>query len=346
MDRAFWRGRRVLITGHTGFKGAWLASVLLRSEAIVTGLALEPAGQHNLFEVLELRRRMHSVIGDIRDKKHLRMVVAETQPQIVFHLAAQAIVRTSYRDPLETFDTNVMGTAKVLESLRGVEGLAAAIVVTSDKCYRNREWIWPYREDDALGGEDPYSASKAATELVAHAYAASYDDLPPVLTARAGNVIGGGDWSVDRLVPDIVAASAEGRAPVLRYPGAVRPWQHVLDPLHGYIVLAERASRGEDISGAWNFGPSDSGATVGQLTEALLQALGRPPSWETIGDAQPHEAGTLRVDSTKARQLLGWRSKLSTSDAIDWTARWYRDWMMGADMIGATDKQIDEYAGR
>ena len=340
-----WRGRRVLITGHTGFKGAWLATLLVEAGAEVHGVALPPAQPTNAFTLLGLQERMHSTIADIRDAHAVRAVVGRGDPEFVFHLAAQSLVRDGYRHPVETFETNVLGTVHVLEALRRTS-TRGIVVVTSDKCYRNQERREGYREDEPLGGDDPYSSSKAAAELVTHAYRMSFSDLPPTATARAGNVIGGGDWSRDRLVPDIVEAARAGRPPALRYPDSVRPWQHVLESLCGYLALAERLAENPSAAGAWNFGPPDEGATVAELTESLLRALGRPPAWERVEGVSEHEAALLHVESTKARTHLGWSSKLNVKETIDWTAQWYRAWSAGLDMRATTLRQIEDYLKR
>ncbi len=340
-----WRGRRVLITGHTGFKGAWLASLCIEAGADVYGLGLPPVQPTNAFSLLGVQARMRSTIADLRDPLAVRRVVDEADPEFVFHLAAQALVGEGYRNPVETFETNVLGTVHLLQALRG-RSTRGLVVVTSDKCYRNYERREGYREDEALGGDDPYSSSKAAAELVTHAYRASFDDLPPTATARAGNVIGGGDWSRDRLVPDIVQAALRGRPPVLRYPHSVRPWQHVLESLAGYMTLAERLPRDPRAASAWNFGPLDAGASVAELTENMLRALGRPPVWEEAVEAAEHEAALLHVDSTKARTHLGWASKMTVRETIVWTADWYRAWIAGHDMRAMTLRQIEDYLKR
>lgn len=319
--------------------------MLLGMGAQVSGLALEPAASPNLFDLLDLSSRLDSTIGDIRDEAVVRSVFARERPEFVFHLAAQSLVRAGYHRPQETFSTNVMGTVNVLEAVRNAEGIRSAVIVTTDKCYENQEWLWAYRESDRLGGKDPYSSSKAAAELATFAYRMSFESMAPIATARAGNVIGGGDWSTDRLVPDIVVAAMDSREPVLRYPLSVRPWQHVLEPLSGYLTLAERLDRGADASGAWNFGPeSQAAVTVAELAESLLTALGRPPRWTRNSVTQPPEARLLRVDSTRARELLGWRSKLGESETIAWTARWYQAWMNGSNMLAHTQAEITEYA--
>jgi len=343
-DPNIWRGRRILITGHTGFKGSWLVAMLRAAGADIAGLALEPQTSPNLFTLLELEREIDSRIVDVRDLELVRKTVFETKPEIVFHLAAQALVRAGYDSPVETFATNVMGTANLLEALRDAEGLRAVVVVTSDKCYKNREWLWGYREDEMLGGEDPYSSSKAAAELVTHAYRRSFfAHGARIATARAGNVIGGGDWATDRLVPDVINASLRGEPPALRSPHSVRPWQHVVEPLAGYMTLAEKLLESAEFADAWNFGPvGEQHVTVAGLAQALLTAMGRPPDW-VAGEQGPHEAKLLRLDATKARTLLGWRSKLDDAAAVAWTAAWYRAWHEGENVRALTLSQIEEY---
>jgi CDP-glucose 4,6-dehydratase len=349
MDTAFWQGRRVVVTGHTGFKGAWLAEWLLKAGAAITGIALEPATDPNLYELLGLRNRIDSHILDIRNRAALERVMHETAPEIVLHLAGQALVRQAYADPIGTYETNVMGTANVLESVRNAPSVRAVVVVTTDKCYANRESIWAFREDEPLGGNDPYSSSKASAELVAHAYARSFfQEGPGIATARAGNVIGGGDWSKDRLVPDVVRAAVANSDVELRNPNATRPWQHVLEPLSGYLLLAQRVySDPQKFAQAWNFGPlALNRPTVAQLTLALLSRLDRAERWKGQPGEHPHEAQNLSVDSTKARTLLGWRSRLNEEETIDWTAQWYRAWHAGEDVRKITVAQIEEYAAR
>ncbi|MGV8080502.1 MAG: CDP-glucose 4,6-dehydratase [Syntrophales bacterium] len=334
----FYRGRRVLVTGHTGFKGSWLALWLHRLGADVTGFALPPATEPSHFALVGLAKRIRHREGDVRDLGALQEAFAETRPEIVFHLAAQAIVRTSYDDPKETFDINVGGTVNVLEAIRQTAGIRSAVIVTSDKCYENREWVWGYREEDPLGGHDPYSASKGAVEIVCGAYARSFFGTggrgPRIgfATARAGNVIGGGDWAADRLIPDCVRALAAGKAVVIRNPDATRPWQHVLDPLSGYLLLARRlVDDPACFSGAWNFGPADGSAVP--VREMAARFVSRWPEGRlrlgSSGKNAPHEAHALALCTDKVRKILGWQPALSTGDAIDWTSDWYRAWQEG-----------------
>jgi CDP-glucose 4,6-dehydratase len=352
MDRSFWNGRRVLLTGHTGFKGAWLSLWLQSTGAQVRGYALEPPTRPSLFEIAFVERGMVSQLADVRDPVALREAMASFRPEVVLHLAAQTVVRTSYELPVDTFDTNVVGTARVLDAVRRAESVRAIVVVTSDKCYENRGWLWPYREDDTLGGHDPYSTSKACAELVTTSYLRSFfsghsaaDRAVGIATVRAGNVLGGGDWTKDQLVPDCIRAFMEGTPVRLRFPEAVRPWQFVLEPLNGYLTLAEHLCKdAAAFSGAWNFGPAEDDArTVSWIVEQLVSLWGEGARSETIPQDHPHEAGLLRLDSSKARSLLGWRPTLQLSDALDWTVNWYRAYQRGDDLRELTIDQIRRF---
>ena len=326
--------RSVLVTGHTGFKGAWLSEWLLALGADVTGYALDPPTQPNLFDTLELDGRLRHVVADIRDRGRLVAEVQAAQPSVIFHLAAQAIVRRAYAEPRETFETNVMGTVNVLDAARACPSVRAVVIVTSDKCYQNLEDGRPFRETDPMGGRDPYSASKGCAELVTAAYRESFfaggTPAATVASVRAGNVIGGGDWAADRIIPDCVRALAAGEPIVVRNPGAVRPWQHVLEPLSGYLWLAALMLRdGRRYEGAWNFGPADHDAdrTVRWVVERFVEAWGSG-SWTTPADAapQPHEAHALSLDSARARESLGWRPAWDAGTAVRQTASWYREY--------------------
>lgn len=330
-----YNNRRILVTGHTGFKGSWLALWLESLGAEVTGVALLPETQPNHWELLDLGVAHH--VLDIRDAAALTSLVQKVRPEIVFHLAAQPLVRRSYRDPVTTWATNVMGNVHLLEACRHTPELKAIVVVTSDKCYENRECQRGYQETDPLGGHDPYSASKAAAELVAASYRKSFfntKDSPLLATARAGNVIGGGDWSEDRLVPDLMRAIAAGRSLEIRSPAATRPWQHVLESLYGYLLLGERLLQGNsEFADAWNFGPDDFGnRTVADVLEMLKQHW---PTlcWQVTSNPQPHEAGLLQLDSSHARQKLGWQPCWSLESAIEATATWYRAYLESGRVI-------------
>ena len=347
----FWKGKRVFLTGHTGFKGGWLSLWLQALGARVTGYALPAPTQPSLFEIARVADGMNSVTGDIRDLATLTGAARRAGPEIMIHMAAQSLVRPSYDDPAATYSTNVMGTVNVLEAARALPGLQAIIVVTSDKCYENADVQRYYRESDRLGGRDPYSNSKACAELVTAAYRDSYFAGRPgaaaVATARAGNVIGGGDWAADRLVPDAIRAFCSGQPVRLRYPQATRPWQHVLDPLQGYLLLAERLC--EDASGCsepWNFGPAQEHAmTVAEIVQALAGKWGGNATWEADTAGNPHEARYLGVDAGKAQARLGWVSRLDVAGAIEWTVEWYRAWREGGDMRGLSESQIERYRG-
>ncbi|MBB5408223.1 CDP-glucose 4,6-dehydratase [Paraburkholderia sp. HC6.4b] len=335
--------RRVLLTGHTGFKGSWLALWLTKLGAHVTGASLAPATTPNHWDLLKLDAIDHRI--DIRDPDAVARVVEETQPEIVFHLAAQALVRRSYAAPVETWATNVMGTCHVLEACRMTSSVKAIVAVTTDKCYENNEWVWGYRECDRLGGNDPYSASKAATELVVASYRSSLlprAKAPLVATARAGNVIGGGDWSEDRLIPDLVRAMANGTSLEIRSPNATRPWQHVLESLSGYLLLGEQLLTEQNrFAEAWNFGPDSHGNR--SVSDVLRRISESWPEikWHMTTQSHPHEARLLSLDSTKARTLLGWQSVWGIDDALRHTSDWYRAWLASGDVVSA--RQLDQY---
>ena len=343
-DPAFWRGKRVLLTGHTGFKGAWLALWLQRLGADVTGLALPPE-PGCLAEDLGLDARMPSHFGDIRDADTVDTAMRTSAPDVVFHLAAQALVRRSYQAPVETFASNVMGTVHVLDAMRHAPDLRAAIIVTTDKCYENREWIWPYREDDRLGGHDPYSASKACAELAVAAWQQTFPGKAAVASVRAGNVIGGGDWSADRLVPDCIRAFANHEPVRIRNPDATRPWQHVLEPLCGYLLLAERLwQEGAPYARAWNFGPAaEDVEPVSAIVAGLAGFWGQGAAWQADPGPHPHEAGQLAVDSSRARKHLQWLPRLRLQDAVGWTGAWYRNHRAGEPAAQLVHSDIARY---
>ncbi|WP_244594149.1 CDP-glucose 4,6-dehydratase [Rhodoblastus sphagnicola] len=349
IDSGFWRRKRVFVTGHTGFKGAWLSLMLARLNAETTGYALAPPTDPSLFDLLSVGDTLEDVRGDVNDLDRLRRVMIAADPEIVIHMAAQPLVKSGYADPVATFQTNVMGSVNVLEAARACPNLQALVNVTTDKCYDNREWLRGYRETDPLGGRDPYSNSKACAELVTASYRASFfAQGATIATARAGNVIGGGDFADNRILPDAVRAFAAGRPLDVRAPKAVRPWQHVLEPLSGYLMLAEQAARhGEAFADGWNFGPGpDSERDVEALITRFIAAWGPGARWTPDRAAHPHEAGLLRLDASKAREKLDWRPLLSFDEAVDWTARWYRAHATGADVRGKTFDQIDAYLGQ
>jgi CDP-glucose 4,6-dehydratase len=352
IDRSFWKGRRVLLTGHTGFKGSWLTLLLHELGADVTGVALPPEST-SLFEMAAVARDIRDLRADIRNRDVFGKIVAAANPEVVFHLAAQSLVRSSYQNPIETFATNVMGTAHLLDALRTSADLKAAVIVTSDKVYRNEERAWAYRETDALGGRDPYSASKAAAEIVTASLSSSFFPAQsPVVTARAGNVIGGGDFAVDRLIPDIFRALQQNTPLLLRNPLAIRPWQHVIDPLLGYLVLAEAAASRRPLPNAFNFGPSiDDAIPVEQVVDLFLDAFGRRIDIEMDKGEKPHEATLLRVDASRARTLLDWRPLLTVSEAITASAKWYRAAADGEgtdseDLASLTRREVREFLER
>ncbi len=345
MTTEFWKSKRVFLTGHTGFKGSWLSLWLQRLGADLHGYALAPDTQPNLFEAAGVASGMHSTLGDVRDLARLTEVLRAARPEIVIHMAAQPLVRASYQDPVYTYATNVMGTVHLLEAVRQTPGVKAVVIVTSDKCYENREWFWGYREKSALGGKDPYSNSKACAELVTAAYRDSF--FAPadfarhgvaVASARAGNVIGGGDWSKDRLVPDALAALLSGGRLALRNPNATRPWQHVLEPLNGYLTLgAKHAS-------AWNFGPYEfSDRTVGWIVDRLHALWGAATAWDHDTGNHPHEAGYLKVDSSKARAVLNWAPKLDLDTTLQWIVDWARVTQQRGDLRAITLEQIRRF---
>lgn len=354
VSEAFWRGRRVFLTGHTGFKGSWLALWLHAMGAKVTGFAL-PAEPVSLFNQARIGELVTHIEGDIRDLAAVEAAMQAAGPSVVLHLAAQPLVRKSYVEPVETYATNVQGTVHVLDACRRTAGLEAIVCVTSDKCYENREWVWPYREDDPMGGYDPYSSSKGAAELVAAAYRRSYFSKAPgprLATVRAGNVIGGGDWAEDRLVPDIVRALLGGHAPQIRAPRSVRPWQHVLEALSGYLLVAQRLAQGDaGIDSGWNFGPAESDARpVSWIADRLISAWsGTAPGagWQDVsGGEAVHEARLLRLDCSKARADLGWRTALTLHDALGMIVDWHKAVGAGEDARAVTQAQLQDYRGR
>jgi CDP-glucose 4,6-dehydratase len=344
MTDGFWRGKRVFVTGHTGFKGGWLSMWLNRLGAQVHGYALAAPTQPSLFEVARVNETLAShTVGDIRDADALAHALQQTAPDIVFHLAAQPLVRESYRDPVATFSTNAMGTVHLLEAVRRCDSVRAVVSVTTDKCYENKEWAWGYRENEPLGGHDPYSSSKACAELITHAYRQSFLSARrvAVASARAGNVIGGGDWATDRLVPDLLRSADAGIPLDVRHPAATRPWQHVLEPLGGYLLLAQSlAEQGNRFASAWNFGPADEGVrSVRSILDFLCEHL-PGATWRHTTSTQVHEAGLLKLDSSKANAELGWTPRWRLADALTRTLDWHKAWRACADMQVVSLEQI------
>ena len=347
VNPAFWRGRRVFLTGHTGFKGGWLSLWLAELGAEVHGYALAPPTEPNLFTTAGVEKRLAaSTLADIRDAAKLEQAMQAARPEVVLHLAVQPLVRQSYAEPVETFAVNVMGTVNLLEAVRRTPGVKAVVNVTTDKCYENREWVWPYRENEALGGHDPYSSSKACSELVTAAWRRSFLDAAGVqlASARAGNVIGGGDWAADRLLPDFLRALDAGKPLVVRSPQATRPWQHVLEPLSGYLMLAERlCTEGAAFAEAWNFGPDEADARPVEWIVETLCARMTDATWQRDTAPQPHEAHTLRLDSAKAHARLGWQPRWNLQRALEATLDWHQAWKAGTDMADFSLRQIRAY---
>jgi len=343
----FWRDRRVLVTGHTGFKGGWLTLWLSAMGAEVTGLSSGVPTVPSLFELARLDECVRTVRADVRDHDVVRRALAEARAEVVFHMAAQPLVRLSFREPRETYEVNVMGTVNVLEAVRHVPGVRAVVNVTSDKCYENREWEWAYREDEPMGGHDPYSSSKGASELVTSAYRRSFfsaPGAPRVASARAGNVIGGGDWGVDRLIPDVMRAAIEGAVLSIRNPGATRPWQHVLNPLSGYLLLAQRLWDDPGVATAWNFGPAEADArAVGWIVERLDELWPGGLAWARDEAEHPHEAHYLKVDSARARARLGWAPRWDLDRALESIVEWYVALRDGEDMRAVSLAQLDAF---
>ena len=352
LNPEFWRGKRVFLTGHTGFKGSWLSLWLQQIGANVVGYALAPPTDPSLFEVASVGEGMHSIIADIRDLPTLTAAIVEHRPEIVFHMAAQPLVRLSYEQPVETYATNVMGSVHVLEAIRQTGGVRAAVMITTDKCYENREWVWGYRENEPMGGYDPYSNSKGCAELVTAAYRTSFFNPAEhtkhgvsLASARAGNVIGGGDWAKDRLIPDIITAFLEQRPVVIRNPQAVRPWQHVLEPLRGYLMLAEHLwTEGPGFAEGWNFGPNDEDAKpVEWIVERLAGTWATGATWSIDGGDHPHEANYLKLDISKARSRLDWHPRWNLETSLQHIVDWYLAYQRGDNMRDLTLNQITQY---
>jgi CDP-glucose 4,6-dehydratase len=352
LNRSFWKDRKVFLTGHTGFKGSWLSLWLDALGAKVTGYALDPPTQPNLFEQAAVGNVVHSIRADIRDFSRLKSAIAECRPGVIIHMAAQSVVRRGYEDPIETYSSNVMGTVHLLEALRQIGEPCVLVNVTSDKCYENKEWIWGYRENDPLGGHDPYSNSKGCAELVTSAFRDSYfhsEDSGSVIvavgSARAGNVIGGGDWTSDQLIPDLIRAFLAGKKCQIRNPSATRPWQFVMEPLRGYLQLAERlVNDPARFASAWNFGPEEADAKpVSWIAKEMARLWGNGAGWSEDAGTHPRESQYLRLDASKARGLLGWHPVLPLSRALVWIVEWYRAFESGADLGHLTRMQIDRY---
>jgi CDP-glucose 4,6-dehydratase len=347
VNKDFWRGKRVLITGHTGFKGSWLSLWLQSMNVNIRGIGLGPPTAPALFSVARVAEKMESSVVDIRDFAAVKMQIEDFKPEIIIHMAAQSLVLPSYDDPVETYSTNVMGTVHILEAARRVESVKAIVNITSDKCYQNREWVWGYREDEPMGGHDPYSNSKGCAELVSAAYRESFLDAAGIqlATARAGNVIGGGDWAPNRLVPDALRALQERRPVLIRSPNAIRPWQHVLEPLSGYLLLAERLFlHGQLDAQGWNFGPRDEDARpVRWVVERLCESWGGGGSWTLQAGKHPHEASFLKLDISKARNRLQWAPRWALETALKYVTEWHQAWLHCQDMRAVCLKQINDY---
>ena len=336
------------MTGHTGFKGSWLCLWLQKIGATLVGYALEPPTNPSLFVAADVAHGMTSILGDVRDAEQVAEAFSKHQPEVVLHLAAQSLVHESYDDPVGTYATNVMGTVHVLEAARHTKSVQVVVNVTSDKCYENQEWLWGYRENEPMGGHDPYSNSKGCSELVTSAYRASFfntEDQPKLASARAGNVIGGGDWARARLVPDIMASITAGKPVPIRNPNAIRPWQHVLEPLHGYLMLSEALmEQGTTMAEGWNFGPDESHSQpVSTIVETLTSGWGHGASWQADESYHPHEATTLKLDSSKARTRLGWEPKLTLDDTLAWIVSWHQAFVKGGNARDLTLADIERY---
>ena len=346
----FWHGKHVFLTGHTGFKGSWLSLLLQNLGAEVTGFSLEPSTKNNLFKIANVEKSMISIISDIRDLSNLQLAMKAAQPDIVIHMAAQPLVQLSYKEPVETYATNVMGTVHVLESIRHIPSIRAAVMVTTDKCYENKEWLWGYRENDIMGGHDPYSNSKACVELITSAYRHSYfnhqlPSYPSIATARAGNVIGGGDWAANRLIPDILEAFEKKVPANIRNPSAIRPWQHVLEPLCGYLNLAKKLYlNGSDYAESWNFGPQDNDVhPVEWIADYLTNTWGGGASWKEDLTNHPHESHCIKLDISKAKSRLGWEPQWPLEITLQKILIWHKAWLNNEDMHKLCLSQIQEY---
>ena len=346
VNQAFWRGKRVYLTGHTGFKGSWLSLWLSEMGATVKGYALSPPSSPNLYEVAMISKKIESEIGDIRDLDKLKTSMVQFNPDILIHMAAQPLVILSYQEPLETFDTNVMGTAKVLEASRSCPNLKAIVSVTTDKCYENKEWVWGYREDEPMGGHDPYSSSKGCAELITSAYRRSFlhDKGVGLASARAGNVIGGGDWAQDRLIPDILSAFEKDIPVIIRNPASTRPWQHVMEPISGYLVLAEALyNNPSEYAEAWNFGPNDEDAKPVEWILNSMTDKWEGASWRLDNQSNLHEAGYLKLDISKAKDRLNWRPTWDLETTLEKIISWHKHWLDNANMQDITISEINQF---
>ncbi|MBN6046137.1 CDP-glucose 4,6-dehydratase [Citrobacter sp. ku-bf4] len=352
IDASFWKNKRVFITGHTGFKGSWLTLWLESMGAVLKGYSLNPPTEPSLFDIAHIDDIIQSTIGDIRDFDKLYNAIYEFKPEIVFHMAAQPLVRLSYDEPIETYSTNVMGTVHLLEAVKRVGGVKAVVNITSDKCYENREWVWGYREDEAMGGYDPYSNSKGCAELVASAYRNSFFNKNNYIShgvglasVRAGNVIGGGDWAKDRLIPDILSSFEKQQTVIIRNPHAIRPWQHVLEPLSGYILIAQQLyNKGPEFAEGWNFGPGEDDAKPVQfIVETMVKIWGEGAAWQLDGDEHPHEAHYLKLDCSKARMRLNWQPRWNLVETLNRIVKWHKSWTAGANMFELTRSEISDY---
>ena len=346
MALSFYKGKKVLVTGHTGFKGTWLCRILINAGAQVTGYSLNPPTEPNLFSMADVESRMNSVIGDIRDLDHLKKVFEQTQPEIVLHLAAQPIVRDSYKDPVYTYETNVMGTVNICECVRLNPCVKSFLNVTTDKVYKNNEWEWGYRENEPLDGFDPYSNSKSCSELVTHSYINSFFDNMnlAVSTARAGNVIGGGDFANDRIVPDCVRAAIEGKDIIVRNPHSTRPYQHVLEPLAAYLIIAQKQFEDKKYAGFYNVGPDESDCvTTGNLVDTFCAKWGEGIKWIDRYDGGPHEANFLKLDCSKLKTTFGWKPRWNFDTAIEKSVEWSKVYAAGGDVVACMDKEIEEF---
>lgn len=343
---AWYRGKRVLVTGHTGFKGSWLCRILINAGAELTGYSLEAPTEPNLFSICDVKNKMNSVIGDIRDLEHLKRVFEDTQPEIVFHLAAQPIVRDSYKDPVYTYETNVMGTVNICECVRLNTCVKSFLNVTTDKVYKNNEWEWGYRENEPLDGFDPYSNSKSCSELVTHSYINSFFNHMDVAvsTARAGNVIGGGDFANDRIIPDCVRAAGTGRDIVVRNPFSTRPYQHVLEPLKAYLLIAQKQYENPDYAGFYNVGPDECDCvTTGELVDLFCEQWGENLTWINQYDGGPHEAGFLKLDCSKLKKTFDWKPRWNVKNAVAQTVEWSKVYYADGNIIDCMNKQIEEF---